>query len=186
MNGQDPGEKTAPGTASADGRASGRVVAPRWRELWLLSVALLVPVAGWWGVDERVVGHLSRSAGLYLAGYAGVWLGVHLLLCWVAPRADEVIVACCALLNGLGVVMIHRIDLAQRARLGPQASVNAPQQLLWTLIGLLVFAGVLLAVADHRNLARYAYTAGLVGLALIALPAVLPARISEPPLSRRS
>jgi cell division protein FtsW (lipid II flippase) len=34
-------------------------------------------------------------------------------------------------------------------------------------------------VADHRSLARYAYTLGLVGIVLVLLPAVLPARFSE-------
>ena len=56
----------------------------------------------------------------------------------------------CALLNGLGLMMIHRIDLAQRAHLGSNASANAPQQLLWTLMALLVFAAVLIIVRDHR------------------------------------
>lgn len=38
---------------------------------------------------------------------------------------------------------------------------------------------VLVLVRDHRMLARYGYTCGLVGLALLALPGLLPSAISE-------
>src|SRR5437763_11835941 len=45
-------------------------------------------------------------------------------------------------------------------------------------MGIGVFVIVLAAVRDHRQLQRYTYTAGLVGLVLLALPALLPARFS--------
>ena len=51
--------------------------------------------------------------------------------------------------------------------------------MVWTLLGLLLFVAVLLVVRDHRNLARYAYTLGAVGLVLLALPALLPAQYSQ-------
>ena len=53
------------------------------------------------------------------------------------------------------------------------------RQIAWTAVGLVLFVAVLGLVRDHRLLARYAYTAGFVGLVLLALPGVLPASISE-------
>ena len=55
----------------------------------------------------------------------------------------------------------------------------APTQVWWTGLGILLFIAILLIVRDHRVLARYAYTLALVGLFLLILPAVLPARFSE-------
>ena len=37
----------------------------------------------------------------------------------------------------------------------------------------------LMIIQDHRSLSRYAYTLGLVGIVLVLIPAVLPARFSE-------
>jgi cell division protein FtsW (lipid II flippase) len=42
-----------------------------------------------------------------------------------------------------------------------------------------LFVAVLALVRDHRMLARYGYTCGLVGLAALALPGLLPSAISE-------
>jgi len=56
---------------------------------------------------------------------------------------------------------------------------DAPLQLVWMGIGIALFVTVLLVVREHQGLARFTYTAGLAGLALLVLPALLPARFSE-------
>src|SRR6185437_8498044 len=88
-----------------------------------------------------------------------------------------------ALLNGLGLVLIRRLDLAEAADARqdgqPVPSGDAEVQVLWTCIGLALFVAVLLIVRDHRALARYAYTLAAAGLAFLALPAILPGRFSE-------
>jgi len=100
-----------------------------------------------------------------------------------APYADPLILPAVALLNGLGLVMIHRIDLAKAARAVERAqALPTPlwtRQVAWTAVGLVLFALVLWLVRDHRKLASYAYTAGFGGLVLLALPGVLPSSISE-------
>ena len=77
--------------------------------------------------------------------------GAHLVVRKFAPYADPLLLPCVAVLTGLGLVMIHRLDIAD-----PEARADAPVQLLWATIGLLLFVVVLLVVRDHRLLSRYA------------------------------
>jgi cell division protein FtsW (lipid II flippase) len=101
----------------------------------------------------------------------------------VAPYADPLLLPIVVLLNGLGLVMIHRLDLGRKAQAaqngGGYDGAQAPTQVVWTVLGVLLFLGLLLLVRDHRVMQRYAYTLALVGVVLLILPAVLPSRFSE-------
>jgi cell division protein FtsW (lipid II flippase) len=90
---------------------------------------------------------------------------------------------CVALLNGLGLVMIYRLDLAgvtPGGDTGPLGMVgDAARQVVWTALAVVLFVAVLWWVEDHRRLASYGYTCGLLGLGVLVLPGVLPASISQ-------
>jgi cell division protein FtsW (lipid II flippase) len=116
-------------------------------------------------------------------GYLGLFAGVHVVVRFAARHADPLILPSVALLNGLGLVMIHRLDLASALR-AAQSGVGAPssdasRQLAWTAIAVVLLIVVLVKVRDHRVLARYAYLSGVGGLALLLLPGLLPASISQ-------
>ncbi|MGH3439754.1 MAG: FtsW/RodA/SpoVE family cell cycle protein, partial [Sciscionella sp.] len=124
---------------------------------------------------------LTVQVVYYGLAYLALFGAAHVAVRRWAPYADPLILPCVALLNGLGLVMIHRLDLAnveQAARSGKIATTNAPHQVLWTAIAVVLFAVVLWLVRDHRVLARYGYTCGLVGLAALVLPGLLPYSIS--------
>ncbi len=150
-----------------------------WAQVWLLGAAVLITVAGWCVVDEVVSHRIGGQAWWYLGTYAVLWSLAWAVCGWLAPAVDRLLLPGSAVLNGLGLVMIHRIDLAEHAHYGSGAATDAPQQLLWTLVALVGFAGVLVIVHDYRSLARHTYTAGLAGVVLLLVPAMLPARISE-------
>src|SRR5690349_14905065 len=88
-----------------------------------------------------------------------------------------------ALINGLGVGFLRRLDLARAiSRKEPIPGVFAGtggRQLAWTLAALILAAVLLIVIRDHKVVSRYAYTLGLVGIVLVMLPAVLPASLSE-------
>ena len=155
----------------------------RRTELGLLLLAVLIVVAAEAAVQGARDGHVSPNLITFAAVTLGAGLAAHLVIRWVAPYADPVLMPCAILLNGLGLVMIDRLDrgLAVQARDNgvrvPEAA--APTQVAWTGLGILLFIAILLIVRDHRVLARYAYTLALAGLFLLILPAVLPARFSE-------
>ena len=52
-------------------------------------------------------------------------------------------------------------------------------QVIWSTVGVAAFIAVLALVREPRLLQRYTYTLGAVGLVLLAIPALLPASLSE-------
>ena len=123
-------------------------------------------------------------APLYFAATLAVMFGItHLVVRGFAPYADPLLLPLVALLNGLGVALIHRLDLAgetQSDRFKVEfLTGDASLQLAWTAVGLVLMLAMLVIVRDHRSLSRYSYTLGLVGLFLLALPALLPASLSQ-------
>ena len=83
-----------------------------------------------------------------------------------AKYADPVLLPAATLLNGLGLVMIHRLDLAH-PRPAAGADAYAFRQLIWSAIGVVGAIAVIWFVKDHRILRRYTYTAMVVGLGLL-------------------
>ena len=145
-------------------------VVPRRRrnvELALLTFALGIGLAAYAIVDLNVLEAVTPRFPL-LAGLSGLLvLLAHLAVRWRLPYADPVILPCVVLLNGLGLAMIHRIDLINDPPLA-----GARQQLIWTVIGVALFVAVAVLLRDHRPLQGYTYTIGLVGIVLLLLPLV--------------
>jgi len=135
----------------------------RGAELFLLVLALLVGIGAYAAVGLGVEGTVPTN----LVGYGG-WLavlvvGAHVAVRLTAPYADPVLLPVVAALNGLGLAVIHRLDLADD-------STFAPQQLVWMTIGVLLFIGTLVFLRDHRVLQRFTYTSGLAAIILLVLP----------------
>ncbi|MFC0563193.1 FtsW/RodA/SpoVE family cell cycle protein [Plantactinospora siamensis] len=152
-------------------------------ELGLLIFALLLVAAYSATVEANVLGTLRPDFWVPMAVLAGFFLALHVANRFLAPYADPVLVPAVALLNGIGVGFLRRLDLAKadptdRKHVSIFAGLGG-RQLLWTLIAVGLAAGLLLLVRDHRAISRYAYTLGLAGIVLVMIPAVLPARFSE-------
>ena len=155
----------------------------RGAELWLLIFAAVLVTGALVIVELNQNRRLSGKLAYYGGGYLVALTLAHLMIRRFAPYADPVLLPLVALLNGIGLVMIYRLDLAAAVRAaarGTQApSAQAPAQLLWTGIALVLFLAVLMIIRDHTVLANYSYTLLLVGLVFLALPGVLPAKYSE-------
>lgn len=151
-------------------------------ELVLLIFAVVVVVAADAIVDANTRDRISTDVFVYGAGFTLLWMAAHIVVRLLAPYADPVLLPAAALLTGLGLVLIRRIDIGKAdraAQLGNDAPPEAAgAQIVWMGVGLALFVGVLLIVRDHRVLARYGYTLGLIGLVFLTLPAILPARFS--------
>ncbi|GAB3405270.1 FtsW/RodA/SpoVE family cell cycle protein [Flindersiella endophytica] len=146
-------------------------------ELALLLVALGVAVGSYAIVGITMNnGQVPSRIAAYGAGLALLVGAAHVLIRATAPYADPILLPCVTLLNGLGLAMIYRLDLANAEKaeaLGKAIpSPNAPKQLTWTAIGVVLFVLVLLLVRDHRRLQRVTYLSLLAGIVLLLLPLV--------------
>ncbi|MCU1590617.1 MAG: cell cycle protein [Frankiales bacterium] len=145
-------------------------------ELALTAFAVGVAVLAYAAVGVGQNGRIPTGTVAYGAGLAALFGAAHVVVRRFAPHADPLILPCVAMLNGLGLVMIRRLDLAaveqarQNGRGLPRA--DAPLQLVWTAIAVGAFVAVLVVIRDHTRLARYAYTSAAAGLFLLLLPAL--------------
>ena len=147
-------------------------------ELLLLCFAAVITIAALFIVEANQERGLHWDLTTYGLGFLTLFGIAHLAIRRFAPYTDPLLLPVVALLNGLGLVMIHRLDLVDKQG-GPHGHPSAYQQMLWTLVGVTAFALVVTFLRDHRQLARYGYICGLAGLIFLVIPALLPASLSE-------
>ncbi|MEV1333665.1 FtsW/RodA/SpoVE family cell cycle protein [Micromonospora costi] len=152
-------------------------------ELSLLALAMVLVAAYGATVEANLLDTVTPDFWVPAAALGAVFLGLHLVIRFLAPYADPALLPAVALLNGLGVGFLRRIDLndalpADRETLAIFAGTGG-RQLAWTLVSVILAAALLVLMRDHRSVSRYAYTLGLAGIVLVMIPAVLPGRFSE-------
>jgi cell division protein FtsW (lipid II flippase) len=176
-----------PVSLTAPARPADPVPLPKGRrrtELLMLAFAVAVVAFADAAVGLGLNGSIPASLPAYVGGFALIMLGAHLCVRWLAPWADPLMLPLAALLNGLGVIMIYRLQESGRhgnpgnviSTLSGSAAVT---QLVWTLVGVGGFVLVLFVIREPRVLQRYTYTLGALGLILLAIPALLPASMSS-------
>jgi cell division protein FtsW (lipid II flippase) len=141
----------------------------RGAELVLLLLALVVGIGAYAAVGLGVQGHVPTDIVGYGGWLAVLCLGCHVVVRIFAPYADPVLLPIVSALNGLGLAMIHRIDLADLAA-NKQAHTFAPDQLVWMTLGVVLFIVVLVVLRDHRRLQAFTYTSGFAALVLLVMP----------------
>ena len=162
---------------------------PRGRrrtELLMLAFAVVVVLFAYANVGFGLNGKLPSGLFEYGLAFAVIILAAHLAVRRFAPWADPLLLPLAALMNGLGIVMIYRLQQSGRSgNPGNQISTITASatatQVLYSAIGVAAFVAILVFVREIRVLQRYTYTLGAVGLILLAIPALLPARYSEVP-----
>jgi len=140
-------------------------------ELALLTLALALGVGSYALVGLGTADRVPTDILEYGGGLVVLALACHLVVRFKAPYADPVILPCVVALNGIGLAMIHRIDVGRLAQ-SSNAHPYASQQLIWTTLSVIGFVATLLVVRDHRILQTLTYTMGFAGIALLLLPLV--------------
>lgn len=132
---------------------------PRTVELGLLIMASLITVSAYGLTSLGRAASLPANIVPFLGIVLGLLLGGHLVVRQFAPMADGLLLPLAALLNGLGYVVIARLD--------PDLAAS---QSAWTFIGLGGFTATLILVKDVRRLESYRYSLALLGVILLLLP----------------
>ncbi|MFF3839589.1 FtsW/RodA/SpoVE family cell cycle protein [Streptomyces sp. NPDC001930] len=157
----------------------GAIEAPSRRntELALLAFAVAIPVFAYLNVGLAMDGKVPAGMLGYGLGLGLLAAVAHLVVRKWAPYADPLLLPLATLLNGMGLVLIWRLDqsprlIATSMRRYGTFSPDAPSQMMYSAIGIAMFVGVLLLLKDHRVLQRYTYISMVVSLILLLLPLV--------------
>jgi cell division protein FtsW (lipid II flippase) len=155
---------------------------PRGRrrtELVMLAFAVGVVLFAYASVGLGLRGKLP-GLPFDLVVFAVLMLVAHLAIRRFAPHADPLLLPLAALLNGLGIVMIYRLQQSGRNgnpgfQVTDMSNSATMSQLLYTGVAVIALVAVLVFIREARVLQRYTFTLGAVGLVLLAIPALLPA-----------
>jgi len=136
-------------------------------ELLLLLIACGINASAILLVQLGALGHLDWNlAGLGIA-LSVLAFAMHIALRVVATDADPFILPIATLLNGLGIAMIYRLDLAEGFDGWRMASIR---QIVWTSIAMILAIVVIVLLRNHRVLYRFRLTFALVGIVLLVMP----------------
>jgi cell division protein FtsW (lipid II flippase) len=95
---------------------------------------------------------------------------IHMILRRRASEADPMILPIALVLNGLGIAMIYRLDLAETAAGGEE--LFGARQIGWTVVAMAVAALVIVFVPSHLFLRRYVYLSMFIGIGLLLAPSL--------------
>lgn len=143
--------------------------ASRNRELALLIFASVVNVAAILNVQLGATGSLDLQVVYLCGGLAILVFGMHIALRFLARDADPIILPVATVLNGLGIAMIYRIDLALNKTGWAAASTR---QIVWSAIAIIVAIVLIMLLRNHRVLFRFTYVFGLFAFVLLLLPLI--------------
>lgn len=133
----------------------------RTTELGLLVIAIIVTISAY------VIASLGQTATIpgnlvpILIALIVLSLAAHVGTRKLAPNADPVILPIASLLNGLGFVMITRLDYHE-----------ALLQAIWSAVGIIGYLATLALVRNSAILDRYRYLLVIGGIVLLILPMV--------------
>jgi cell division protein FtsW (lipid II flippase) len=134
----------------------------RLLELTLLLFPFALALLGTASLSLQRVGRLAFEQMWPAAVVIGGGLALHVLLCWRARGADQILLPLTLTLSVLGLLMIRRLSTGFGTR-----------QAVWLALGL-VLAGVLATwPGDLRWLRRYRYSWAALGLTMVALTLVV-------------
>lgn len=141
----------------------------RATEILLMLLAIAIGISAYVLTSLNRTGTLPPALGLHIGLFVGIAVVAEVIVQLTAPYADPVILPISVTLTGLGLAMIHRLDLSYE-KLG--LGVTGSRQLIFAFAGLGLMALILFFLRDHRVLRRFTYTSMVVSIVLLILPMI--------------
>jgi cell division protein FtsW (lipid II flippase) len=136
-------------------------VTARNRELLNLLVVGALTGMGFASVYVAREAVVSTGSLSYLGLFFALYLAAHVVARITVPYADPFLLPIAALLTGIGLTMIYRLDPDDALRQG-----------MWVVIAVALFSVTLFALRrDYRVLEQYKYLFGVGAIVLLMLPA---------------
>lgn len=137
-----------------------------------LPEAVLLGLALFSGLSAYCLVHLGVGESGLPPSFPQIFLvtvlttaGAHIAVRRFAPYADPVFFPAALALNGLGLAMIYRVDIAEETD-------HASNQLLLSFVAIALMVGTVIVLRNHRTLRRFTWTSLIAGILLLLLPMV--------------
>lgn len=125
----------------------------------LLLFLTVVMFVGYVAVELALDGKVVYTSLVYPTMVALIFLILNVVMRFLLPGADGLLLPLAAGLTFLGLVMIQRLD--------PKLAL---EQVVWIAVAAGSFVLVVLFLRNYESLARYKYTLGIAAIVLLALP----------------
>lgn len=136
-------------------------------ELLMLLIACGVAAGAMVLVQLGATGEVDPTVLIAGSMVLGLALIFHVVLRVVAREADPFVMPIAVTLNGIGIAMIYRLDLAEGREGWAALGIK---QMVWTVLAMVIALAVLLVIRNYRVLSRYRYIAMFVSIVLLLLP----------------
>jgi cell division protein FtsW (lipid II flippase) len=132
----------------------------RRAELGMLTIGLVITGCAYTLVSLGRTADLPANLRPFVGVIAALLLVAHLANRWLTPFADPALLPLAGMLNGIGYVIITRLD-----------PILANRQAAWTAVAIGAYVLTLVVLRNPRTL-QLRYVFGLIGLGLLLLPLV--------------
>ncbi|MDN5698214.1 MAG: FtsW/RodA/SpoVE family cell cycle protein, partial [Rubrobacter sp.] len=109
-------------------------------------------------------GELASPPFIYGGAYAGMMLGVYLLVRLWLPYADALLIPIVTMLTGVGLLMIYRLTFEEQS-----SNDLATTQVIWILVGCGALLLTIFMFRNYHRLLSYKYLLAFAAFALIGM-----------------
>ena len=139
----------------------------RGQELRLLVASVTFVLLTLWAASLTVTGGLDPALVTPALVLGGAGVSLHVLLRFVAPYADPVVMPVALALTGLGLTMIWVLEMTGP---GDPDGTETQRQMLWAVAGMVLCGATVALVREPRRLSLYTYLIATAALFLLLLP----------------